>query len=479
MSFPTSASGTPYRFRCVLTSFLQTPGLAFAKVLAEEDIQRACHEEGVDFGQPKEDDQKVIYTPAVTLWAFLSQVLFKGEQRSCLAATARVVVFMATLEIRMSDNSGAYCRARAKLPERLLERLTLDTARGCEKAVPKKWLWRNRHVYLGDGATVSMPDSPANQDAYPQHGTQKKGVGFPIARLVVLLSLATAMVTGMALGPYQGKETGEPALLRELLVHLMVGDILLCDRCYCSYFLIVMLRKMGVDVVTRLHQMRTANFCRGRRLAKGDHVVRWPRPAKPEWMDEATYESLPESLEVREVQVHVDQPGFRTESLVVVTTLLDDKKYPREDLAELYHQRWLAELDIRAIKIQLGMDVLRCQSPEMVRREIWTCLLAYNLIRKTILESAKRSELSPRQISFTAAMQKVASSWVSVLVLSEASLALLVEADLEHLARHRVGHRPNRVEPRKVKRRPKPHKLLTEPRDTARAKILSGQEGRD
>jgi hypothetical protein len=463
----------------VLTSFLQTPGLAFAKVLAEEDIQRACHEEGVDFGQPKEDDQKVIYTPAVTLWAFLSQVLFKGEQRSCLAATARVVVFMATLEIRMSDNSGAYCRARAKLPERLLERLTLDTARGCEKAVPKKWLWRNRHVYLGDGATVSMPDSPANQDAYPQHGTQKKGVGFPIARLVVLLSLATAMVTGMALGPYQGKETGEPALLRELLVHLMVGDILLCDRCYCSYFLIVMLRKMGVDVVTRLHQMRTANFCRGRRLAKGDHVVRWPRPAKPEWMDEATYESLPESLEVREVQVHVDQPGFRTESLVVVTTLLDDKKYPREDLAELYHQRWLAELDIRAIKIQLGMDVLRCQSPEMVRREIWTCLLAYNLIRKTILESAKRSELSPRQISFTAAMQKVASSWVSVLVLSEASLALLVEADLEHLARHRVGHRPNRVEPRKVKRRPKPHKLLTEPRDTARAKILSGQEGRD
>jgi len=463
----------------VLSSFLQTPGLAFAKVLAEEDIQRACHEEGVDFGQPKEDDQKVIYTPAVTLWAFLSQVLFQGEQRSCLAATARVVVFMAALEIRMSDNSGAYCRARAKLPERLLARLTLDTARNCEKAVPKKWLWHNRHVYLADGTTVSMPDTPANQRAYPQHGTQKKGVGFPIARLVVLLSLATAMLSGMALGPYQGKETGEPALLRELLVHLMLGDILLCDRCYCSYFLIVMLRKMGVDVVTRLHQMRTANFSRGRRLAKGDHVVRWPRPDKPEWMDEATYESLPESLEVREVQVHVDQPGFRSESLVVVTTLLDAKKYRREDLAELYHQRWLAELDIRAIKIQLGMDVLRCQSPEMVRREIWTCLLAYNLIRKTILESAKRSGLSPRQISFTAAMQKVAASWVSVLVLSEASLALLVEADLEHLARHRVGHRPNRVEPRKVKRRPKPHKLLTEPRDTARAKILSGQEGQD
>jgi hypothetical protein len=450
--------------------------LAFAHVLAEEDIQRACDEEGVDFGQPKDEQQKIIYTPAVTLWAFLSQVLFKGEQRSCLAATARMVVFMAALEIRMSDNSGPYCRARAKLPERLLKRLTLDVAHGCEKAIPKEWLWHNRHVYLADGTTVSMPDTTANQDAYPQHGTQKQGVGFPIARLVVLLSLATAMVSGMALGPYQGKETGEPALLRELLAYFVAGDILLCDRCYCSYFLIVMLQKRGVDVVTRLHQMRTADFSRGRRLAKGDHVVRWPRPDKPDWMDEATYESMPESLEVRELHVQVDQPGFRTESLVVVTTLLDADTYSREDLAELYHQRWLAELDIRAIKIQLGMDVLRCQSPAMVRKEIWTCLLAYNLIRKTILESAKQSGLSPRQISFTAAMQKVAASWAAVLLLSEASLALLVEIDLEYLARHRVGHRPNRAEPRKVKRRPKPHKLLTEPRDTARARLLAGQE---
>ena len=383
MSFRTSATGTPYRFRCVLSSFLQISGLAFAHVLAEEDIQRACDEEGVDFGQPKDEQQKIIYTPAVTLWAFLSQVLFKGEQRSCLAATAR---------------------------------------------------------------------------------------------MVILLSLATAMVSGMALGPYQGKETGEPALLRELLAYFVAGDVLLCDRCYCSYFLIVMLQERGVDVVTRLHQMRTADFSRGRRLAKGDHVVRWPRPDKPDWMDEATYESMPESLEVRELHVQVDQPGFRTESLVVVTTLLDADTYSREDLAELYHQRWLAELDIRAIKIQLGMDVLRCQSPAMVRKEIWTCLLAYNLIRKTILESAKQSGLSPRQISFTAAMQKVAASWAAVLLLSEASLALLVEIDREYLARHRVGHRPNRAEPRKVKRRPKPHKLLTEPRDTARARLLAGQE---
>jgi hypothetical protein len=460
----------------VLNSFLQIPGLAFADVLAEDDIQQACDEEGVDFGQAdNDDDQKVVYTPAVTLWAFLSQVLFKGEQRSCLAATARVVVFMAALEIRVSDNTGQYCRARGKLPESFLRRLTLDVARGCEKAIPKKWLWHNRHVHLADGTTVSMPDTEENQECYPQHGTQKQGVGFPIARMVVLLSLATAMVSGMALGPYQGKETGEPALLRELLDHFSAGDILLCDRCYCSYFLIVLLRRIGVDVVTRLHQMRTADFRRGRRLGQGEHVVRWPRPERPDWMDQATYDTMPEFLEVREVQVQVDQPGFRTQSFVAVTTLLKGKKYTQQDIAELYHQRWLVELDIRAIKIQLGMDVLRCRSPEMVRREIWTCLLAYNLIRKTILESAKRGKLSPRQISFTAALQKVAASWDSVLLLSEASLALLLEADLEHLAGHRVGHRPDRVEPRKVKRRPKPHKLLTEPRDAAREKLLSGK----
>lgn len=473
MSFRTSARSLPQRFRLVLNSFLQVPGLAFANVLAEEDIQQACDEAGVHFGQA-DDGQKVVYTPAVTLWAFLSQVLFKGEQRSCLAATARVVVFMAALGIRISDNTGAYCRARAKLPETFLERLTLDVARGCEPLVSKKWLWHHRHVYLADGTTVSMPDTEENQEAYPQPDTQKQGVGFPIARMAVLLSLATAMVCGMALAPYQGKETGEPALLRELLKHLGAGDILLGDRCYCSWFLIALLRQSGVDAVMRLHQMRTANFRRGRRLGQGDHVVRWPRPQKPDWMDQATYDTMPEFLQVREVQVHVDQPGFRSESLVVVTTLLDAKKYTRGDITELYHQRWLAELDIRSIKVQLGMDVLRGQSPEMVRKEIWSCLLAYNLIRKTILESAKRGKLSPRQISFTAALQKVAASWESVLLLSEAALALLIEADLQHLAKHRVGHRPDRVEPRKVKRRPKPHKLLNEPRDVARQKLLSG-----
>jgi len=321
-----------------------------------------------------------------------------------------------------------------------------------------------------------MPDTPDNQEAYPQANTQKEGVGFPIARMVVLLSLATAMVTDMAMGPYSGKETGEPALMRELLARLDPGDVVLADRCYCSYFMIALLQELHIDFVVRLHHARDANFRRGRRLGVGDHVVAWTKPARPDWMDEATYERMPESIEIREVHVQVNQPGFRTESLVVVTTLTDAEEYTKDDIAELYHQRWLVELDIRAIKVTLGMDVLRCQSAEMVRREIWTCLLAYNLIRQTMLEAALKSERSPRQLSFTAALQKIAASWAVLSVCDDALRAKLIDVQLNDIANNIVGDRPDRVEPRAIKRRPKPHKFLTVPREEARAKLISGTE---
>ena len=292
--------------------------------------------------------------------------------------------------------------------------------------------------------------------------------------MVVLFSLATAMVSGMALGPYSGKETGETALLRELFGRLVAGDIILADRYYCSYFLIALLRELGVDIVTRQHQLRTTDFRQGAQLGKRDHLVDWQRPAKPEWMDQATYDRMPESLHVRELEVRIEQPGFRTEALVVVTTLTDAETYTSQDLAELYHRRWLVELDIRAIKVSLGIDVLRCKRPEMVRREIWTALLAYNLIRQTMLESAKSAGKSPRQLSFTAALQKIAASWVTLPLLDVSIAAAVIEAHVSDLQSHKVGHRPNRVEPRAIKRRPKPHKLLTRPRDAARAQLLSG-----
>jgi putative transposase len=474
MSFYHGCKTLTRRFRLVLSSFLESDGLPFSNVLPEEEIERAFEEEGVRLWSSDEEEDAV-YTPPVTLWAFLSQMLHKAEQRSCVAAVARVVVLLAALEHKPpSGNTGAYCRARAKLPEPVIRRLTLRMAKGCEKAAPSSWLWHGRHVKLVDGTTASMPDTEANQAKYPQHSAQDEGVGFPIVRMVLLFSLATGMLCDMAMGPYQGKETGEPALFRELFSRLEADDIVLGDRYYCSYFTIALLKELGVDFVVRLHQARTADFRRGRRLGSGDHLVRWIRPARPTWMDQETYDRMPASIELREVLVHINQPGFRAESLVVVTTLCDVEQYPAEEIAELYRGRWLAELDIRAIKISLDMDVLRCKSPEMVCREVWTHLLAYNLIRRSILQSAHASGCSPRELSFAAAMQAIAASWI-VAVLSDRSMfGVLVDAHLTNLAGHRVGDRPDRVEPRAVKRRPKSHRLLTKPRAEARRELLAG-----
>jgi hypothetical protein len=319
-----------------------------------------------------------------------------------------------------------------------------------------------------------MPDTLENQAAYPQQKSQAEGVGFPIARMVVLLSLATAMACGMAMGPYQGKETGEMALLRELLDGVDRRTILLGDRYYCSYFLIALLRLGQRDFVTRLHQSRRTDFRNTKRLGRGDHLVEWFRPQRPEWMDDATYQQIPPSIQIRQIEVQVDQPGFRTESFVVVTTLTDAEAYPKEEIAELYRQRWMVELDIRAIKSSLGMDVLRCKTPEMVRREAWTCLLAYNLIRKTMLDAAHQGGLSPRELSFTTAMQTVAASLETLLCVEDSLAARLIAAQVASIAEQTVGDRPNRVEPRAVKRRSKPHPLLAKPRAQARAELLEG-----
>ena len=329
------------RFQLVLASFQQSDGLPFADVLSESQVEAAFAQEGALFAQADED----VYTPAVTLWGFLSQALFKQEQRSCLAAVSRIVVLLVALgRPRPSDNTGDYCRARARLPEQVIQRLVLGTSSRLEQQVPFDWLWHGRHVKLVDGTTSTAADTPANQHVWPQQPQQAAGLGFPILRIVVLLSLATAMVCGMAMGPYAGKETSELALFRELLGQLAAGDILLADRYYCSYFQIAILRELGVDFVTRLHQCRTADFRRGQSLGKHDHLITWPRPAKPAWMDQETYDRMPTSLTLREVRVDVQEPGFRVESLVVVSTLTDARQYTREDLAQLYRQRWMAEV---------------------------------------------------------------------------------------------------------------------------------------
>jgi putative transposase len=457
--------------RFVLLSFLLQKTLPLGDVLTETEIRDALAQEHVTFA---EGEANAVYTPAVVLWAFLSQALFKGEQRSCLAAVARIRALLSALGLPSPAlNNGRYCRARAQLPESLFTRLIRQIADGCEARLPAGQLWQARHVKFVDGTTLSMPDTQANQVVYPQQSQQQPGLGFPLMRLVVLLSLATGMVCGTAGGPYKGKETGETALFRELLDRLDAGDVLVADCYFCSYFMVALLQERGVDFVTRIHQCRDYDFRRGEPLGKGDHVVEWVRPQRPSWMDHATYERMPESIRVRELKVEVDEPGFRVESLVVVTTLRDGQQYPPEEIAALYRKRWLAELDLEAIKIALGMDVLRAKSPKMVRQEMGSCLLAYNLIRKLILQSALPEGRSMRTMSFTTALQTIAASYVQIATASPAQSTRLIEAAAAGLpAAPPVGHRPHRVEPRAIKRRPKPHDLLTKPRDEARAALL-------
>jgi hypothetical protein len=281
------------------------------------------------------------------------------------------------------------------------------------------------------------------------------------------------MVSGFAMGPYSGKETGETALFRQLFELLKTGDVVIADRYYGGWFMIALLHALGVDVVTRLHQLREADFRRGRRLGADDHLVEWPKPQRPEWLDQETYDRLPDTLRVREMKFAVRERGFRTQSVVVVTTLVDDEEFTREDLADLYRQRWHAELDLRSIKSTMCLDVLRCKTPEMVRTELWMGLLAYNLVRHSLLQAAAAAEVLPRQLSFCAGMQFLATTWLTAATHS-GDLAELIALRLTHVTSHRIGQRPNRIEPRAIKRRPTPHDWLTKPRATARAELLAG-----
>ena len=458
-------------FEQALAPFLVDDGLPFAEVLPAAAVAQAFADEGVTFGAAR----RSVFTPALTLWAFLSQVLHANK--SCRAAVLRVAVLLLALGRRpCALDTAAYCRARAKIPAGVLRRLTVQVADGLEDAVPARWRWHGRRVQLVDGTTMTLPDTPENQQAYPQAPHQKPGLGFPIIRLVVLLSLATAALHGMALAPYCGKQTGETALLRQLLAEVDAGDVLLADRFYCTYWLVALAQARGVDVVFRLHQCRHYDFRRGRRLGAADHVVVWHRPQRPDWMDAATYATIPTTLTVRELEYAIVTPGCRTKSVMIATTLTDADAYPRLAVADLYHERWHAELDIRAIKQSLQMDHLRCQTPFMVDKEIWAHFLGYNLVRKVSAQAALAQGRHPRDISFSACQQAVTAAWGQWPRFAAAERVRQGADLLVVLGRARVGNRPDRCEPRAVKRRPKEYDRLMKPRGQARAELLAPRE---
>lgn len=442
-------------FRRAVAEARRHGDLYFAGLLPEDRIIEA-------FGKASWFWQAWIYTPAVTIWVFLSQCL--SADHSCRDAVARLIAWRLVRGLRpCSADTGAYCTAREGLPEEACCQLMRETGQRVDEESPSQWRWLGHRVLDVDGSTLTMPDTAANQAEYPQQASQKPGCGFPIARIVVVFSLAVGTVLDAAIGKYQGKQTGENSLFRTLHGVLKEGDVVLADRYFSGWFDIALLKQRDVDIVVRKHQLRATDFRTGKRLGQDDHLVCWSKPARPSWMSENQYAALPDSLTMREVRVHVEQKGFRTRELVVVTTLLDPEKYPAAEIAQLYRRRWQAELNLRSLKIVLQMDHLRCKTPHRVRNEFYMHLVAYNLIRKLMAVAAFRAGVEPWTVSFKGTMQT--TNHLLPVLSASVSTADWCEALLEAIATHVVGDRPDRFEPRVKKRRPKPYKLMREPRD--------------
>lgn len=451
--------------------FAQTPGLPFAELLPAELLTRLLQEQGVEVVDR-------IYTPLVTLAMFLSQC--HDDDPSLRQAVARLIAQrVADGRPACSSNTGAFAKARQRLPEELLAELTRHSGKQLMTDAPAGWRWHGRNVKIVDGSTASMPDTDANQKEYPQMASQKPGVGFPILRYLVIFSLAVGTVLDAAFAPYKGKGTSELALFRSLHDNIEPGDVVLGDRHFCSFFEVAELQRRGADVVLRQHQRRKTDFRKGVQLGRYDHLVVWEKPKRPDWMDEETYRQYPDELKMREVRIHIPAKGrkVRPRTLTIATTLLDAQAYPKTDLAELYRRRWDAELHLRSLKTVLHMDVLRSKTPDMVRKELWAHLLAYNLIRQVMAQAAEKFRLKPWQISFKGALQTLKAFALPLLTCTRRRLPEVIDEMLQAIARHRVGARPGRVEPRALKRRAKPYDLLTKPRPKARKREL--QKGSD
>jgi hypothetical protein len=447
--------------------FLQDGNLPFTDVLSERVVAQALAAIDVVWLDR-------IYSPLVTLWVFLGQVL--SADHSCRAAVARLIAHrLSRGERACSAMTGAYCQARKRLPEQFFSAVACLVGRALDAKAEVQWLWKGRRVYMFDGTTVSMPDTPENQAAYPQVYNQQVGIGFLIARIGVITSLACGTVVNLGFCRYAGKGQGEVSLLRRLWDVLHRGDVLLADRLMANWTGIVLLQERGLDLVSRLNKAhRKADFRRGIRLGKDDHIVQWRKPSSIRSVDRQTYNSLPDYVTIREARFRVEQPGFRTKAVIVVTTLLDPAQTTKEDLASLYRARWNNELDLRSIKSTMKMDILRCKTPELVHKEIWTHILAYNLIRTIIAQAAAKIDVQPRTISFKGALQTL-EAFQPLIGYQRRGAAFrnaLYQQLLDAVAFHRVADRPDRFEPRRRKRPPVKFDQMMKPRWVLKCEML-------
>ena len=442
-------------FRSRVQHARQHGDLYFAALISKETIASV-------FGKASAIlDSARVYNTSVTLWVFLSQVM--SIHHGCVSAVAKLIAFrVANNQTACSAETGAYCIARDKIDEQSMQRLVKASGLAIEDSSPDHWLWLGHRVITADGTTVTMADTPENQAAYPQLSSQATGCGFPILRVVVLFALSTGVVLDMAMGRYKGKLTHEVSLFRQIDAIIEKTDVFLADRAYAGWFEMARMIGRGAHVVVRKHQLRKSDFRTGIRYGKDDHSIRIDKPARPDWMSTEEYETYPDFITIREIRIRVENKGFRTHEIIVHTSLLDDTEYAKEDIAALFRRRWQAELHLRSLKTVMQMEHLRCKKPHRVRNEIRTHMLAYNLIRGVMCEAAVEGDVQPWQISFKSTLTTMIDMLPVLGLISRADelCTVLYRCCLQHV----VGNRPDRYEPRVLKRRPKKYKLMQKPR---------------
>jgi hypothetical protein len=441
----------------------QSIGLPFASILPQATFEQVLKEEKITY-------RKRLFCPIVTLWAWLSQVL--DPDKSCKKAVSRVVAFLAAEGQPLpSTNTAAYCKARQRLKRNFLLRLVRQVGAKNHQDSSSESLWCGRRVVVVDGSTLIMADTPENQKEYPQSKNQALGCGFPLARIVALFSLVTGAVLDSAISAFG---VGEVNLFRQMFNHLKAFDVVLGDRLFGSYADICQLKDCLVDAVFRMHQKRKTDFRKGKRLGKKDHILLWPKPLQcPKGLSKNVFEKLPQQLLVREVQFEIPRKGFRTKRVTLVTTLLKKERYPKEALAQLYGLRWQVEISLRHLKGFLKMEFLLSKTPSMVQAEFYVHLLAYNLIRSLQWEALKEHRVVPTHLSFSATVQHF-GIFATLIAQATAEQRQHLYSLLKVLvALEKLPVRPNRVEPRAVKRRPKGYPWLKEPRAVFKRKYAA------
>ena len=395
-----------------------------------------------------------IYTPKETLSMFISQAI--NQDSSCQNVVNKLAL---NKERNICISTSGYCKARGRLSTTIVSNITKELAKKDEKRINSKWKFRGRNIYMIDGTTIIMPDTFSNQEAYPQPKYQKEGLGFPISRLVGIISLTTGSIIDVNIGTFGGKGTGERMLLLDMLHHFKKGDIILADALYSTYTLLSFAIDKGIDIVFVQNGSRTkkVDFSTGEILGRNDHIITFKKPRiKPDWMTAKEFKELPKELKIREI---------KTKNKILITTFLSKKKTSIKTIKNLYKERWHIEVDFRNIKTTLGLHSFKCKSPKMVKKEMWIYFLAYNMIRSLMLDSALYNKMLPRKISFKNSLQLY-------LHYLENHTQISYEKLLKLIAKKVIGDRGGRIEPRALKKRPNAYSLLMKPRKIAQQEVL-------